>query len=140
MGREKKLNSIYFDATPIKNVTFQNWVDGNALNWTLSAGVWEQETETVKFGLSSLKLTTSAHSAIAAQSVAQYTQFLGKEVTISVLARTNVASFCRAGIDDGITVTYSDYHSGDDTWQELIVTKTVSESATKLTILLTLVD
>lgn len=46
----------------------------------------------------------------------------------------NIASQSRIYVTDGVTTTYSSYHTGNSTWQWLTVEHTLSASATKLTV------
>jgi len=57
----------------------------------------------------------------------------GRTVTLSCWSYATVANRLRIYIYDGITTTLSSYHTGDSTWQLLTVTKTISDSATRLT-------
>lgn len=56
----------------------------------------------------------------------------GMVVTGVIVGWSTDASQLRVGLNDGVTTTYSSYHTGDETWQELTIEKTLSDSATKL--------
>lgn len=53
-------------------------------------------------------------------------------VSVGVWVRSATASAVRVGIADGISTTYTSFHTGGSTWQFLSVTHSVSASATKL--------
>lgn len=55
----------------------------------------------------------------------------GKAVEATGAFWSAVASQVRIGINDGVTTTYSSYHTGGSTWERLNVSKTLSASATK---------
>ena len=55
----------------------------------------------------------------------------GQAVTGVLRGWSTEASQLRIGINDGVTTTYSDYHTGDETDQELTVEKTLASTATK---------
>jgi hypothetical protein len=55
-----------------------------------------------------------------------YRQYAGKTVTRGIWAKTNTASNARFAIYDGVTYTYSSYHTGGNDWEWLEATKTCS--------------
>jgi len=71
-------------------------------------------------------LTTAAFSRLS---------HLQQEVFgFGVWIKSAVASQVRVYITDGVTTTYTSYHTGDNTWQWLSTTHTVSDTATKISI------
>lgn len=61
----------------------------------------------------------------------------GQTVTAVLVGWSTDASQLRVQIDDGVTTSSSDYHTGDETWQELTIEKTLSSSATKCDVIIT---
>jgi hypothetical protein len=64
------------------------------------------------------------------QSLENYQEYKGKTITFSASLKTSTASAYRIRITDGISTTYSDYHTGSGSYETLSVTHTVSASAT----------
>jgi hypothetical protein len=60
-----------------------------------------------------------------------YKRFAGKTVAMGVWAKTSTASSVRLRLYDGITNTYSSYHTGSGNYEWLEVSKTNSTSATQ---------
>jgi hypothetical protein len=56
----------------------------------------------------------------------------GKIVTVAIAGWASAASQLRVGLNDGVTTTYSDYHTGGSTWEKLTKEVTIGASATKL--------
>ena len=69
------------------------------------------------------------------QLVENWEEFKGQKASLRMPVHCAVASIARAYIDDGITKTYSSYHSGGGSFENLEVEDfTISTSATKLEI------
>lgn len=58
----------------------------------------------------------------------------GEPVGFGAWVWADAATQSRLYVTDGVTTTYSSYHTGDGTWQFLTVEHTLSGSATKLTV------
>lgn len=58
----------------------------------------------------------------------------GRTITLSCRVWCATASRAIISIYDGVAETFSSYHTGDSTWQLLTVTKTISNSATLVTL------
>ena len=56
----------------------------------------------------------------------------GQEYTFTCWVYSNIANRARIAIDDGVSTTYSSYHTGGSSWEQLTVTKRLSSAATKL--------
>jgi hypothetical protein len=57
-------------------------------------------------------------------------RFAGRTVTFGAWIKTGVASHARLAINDGLTTTYSSYHTGGGSYEWLEVTKAVASGAT----------
>lgn len=55
----------------------------------------------------------------------------GQTVAALLACWSTEASQIRVGINDGVTTTYSSYHTGGDAWEVLEVSKTLASTATK---------
>ncbi len=117
---------------------FEDWAAGNSVapgDWFMAgtAGSVARETTNIVDGLYSMKIISGASGVYAAQySVVNYTDYLGKTITYGARVMCSSASKARIFIDDGITKTYSSYHTGDGTFQFLTVTIQISSVNTRL--------
>lgn len=68
------------------------------------------------------------------QDIADVNQYVGKQMTLSVRVRCNVASLARVSIRDTSGSSYSSFHTGDSTFQTLTVTRTISASTSVIAI------
>jgi len=53
----------------------------------------------------------------------------GRQLTISLRVKTTLVSKVRCAIQDNGGITYSSFHTGDDTWQTLTATRTIGGTA-----------
>jgi len=60
-----------------------------------------------------------------------YEKFAGRTITGGVWIKTDTGSHARIQLYDGITYTYSDYHTGGGDWEWIEITKTMSASPTQ---------
>lgn len=128
--------------------SFTNPTHGTTLadNWTLEKGGTTgatanvaRESSTIDTGSYSKKVDiTGAGSANSylrlKQSMVNPSRFKGLHVAFGMKIKAPAASKVRLSITDGVTTQYSSYHTGDGTWQKLLVRFTVSSSATELTV------
>lgn len=68
------------------------------------------------------------------QSNANYIRFAGLSVAFGARIKTSASSKLRVKIYDGTTTAYSQYHTGDGTWQNINVTANLSLSLSQLTV------
>lgn len=61
-----------------------------------------------------------------------YTYWQGRSVTFNAWVRCGFVNCASIAIYDGIATVQSSYHTGDNTWQLLTVTKTINGSATQV--------
>lgn len=66
------------------------------------------------------------------QKLEDFYEFKGRVVTFSAIVVSGVATAVRLSISDGVTTSYSSYHTGSTAAELLSVTHTVSSSATAL--------
>jgi len=74
--------------------------------------------------------------ASAYQTLDSSVSFRGTKVTFKMWAMAGNVSTARIGIHDGVTPSYSSYHTGGGGWEQLSVTKTMGVAATELTLYL----
>jgi len=118
--------------------TLDRWyIDINAISAT-----FQQLTTAYKGGVVNTLKTTATSSATGAlqliQQVEDYSKLAGREVTISAKVKSN-NSFTRIQTYDGVgfSDTSSSRHTGGGDWEDLVLTTTISPSATSLQIRIT---
>lgn len=122
----------------LKDGSFEIWTDSTDLTyWTKSVSTITQTSTSPyhKHGSYSCKIDTAAghiKQSISNWDDLKYLQ--GKSVTFSVQGWCDTASCLRIGINDGTTITYSDYHDGDSAWTDdpLEVTATIQDNPTAI--------
>jgi len=126
-GTQNPTNLVY-------NGNFENWAAGTSTvpdGWTSGGGSFARESGTIKIGTYSCKLFTSSSTMsqrIDAEKGIAYWQ--GRTVTMSCWVYASAASNAKLGLYDGQTYTFSDYHTGNSTWQLLKISKTLAANAT----------
>lgn len=130
------------------NDNFLIWAGGDAVaptSWTLAgtgaacarSGTGLGDTET-KIGDFSAKLTYGSTTLTLTNNflpTAAFTRFVairGKVIGFGAWVKSSVASQARVWVTDGVSTTYSSYHTGDGTWQWLSNVHTVSNTGTLL--------
>ena len=68
------------------------------------------------------------NSSTIYESPSHYLKFSGRQVAMGIKIKTDVAGVFRLRINDGVGITYSDYHTGGGDWEWLECTRLVSES------------
>ena len=117
----------------ITDGNFELWDNATTpTNWTVVDTTANQEGAQKNQGTYSARLDTATGHIY--QDLAT-TQIQGRRFTFTCYVYTTVADRARIAINDGITTTYSNYHPGDSSWDELTVTKTLSQSATRLRVM-----
>lgn len=134
----------------VVNETFLIWPAGDAAaaaGWTLAgtgaavarAGTSLGDT-TRKVGDFCSKLTygsttlTYYNDVISTAAMTRLSQVPGTSIGFGAWVKSAVASQCRVYVTDGVTTTYTSYHTGDGTWQWLSTTHDISASGTYLRI------
>lgn len=143
-------DKLYFDdlgsirPNNVVNGTMVDWAAGVSSppdNWALygaGASIAREET-IIKNGIYSAKITSVGAEASLVQDASLLegiTYWKGKESTLGEWVYAEAANSVRIGISDGITTEYSSYHTGDSTWQWLVVSiVNISTSATVLNVI-----
>lgn len=134
----------------VLNDTFIIWAAGDSAaptGWTLAgtgaacarAGTSLADTER-KVGDFCAKLTYGSTTLTLVQDVLPTAAFTrlshlqGTTVGFGAWVKSAVASQARVFVTDGVTTTYTSYHTGDGTWQWLATTHAISGTGTKLQI------
>lgn len=122
----------------------EDWAAGTSVapsGWTMAgtAGSVAQEASIINFGQYSMKITAGSSGVYAAElpyslllPSGSYLDYSGNTITFGMWVRCSSASKARIYIDDGVTKTYSSYHSGGGTFEFLTVTVQISSVNTKL--------
>ena len=122
----------------LKNGDFESWSAGTAVapdGWTLEgagASVARNGTN-FKIGTYGVAITYGSVEAglyLSDRSVSSfYSGLLGKTLTMGAWVKTSTGSQARVYLDDGITASYSSYHTGGGTWEFLTVSHTIAGNA-----------
>lgn|SRR5574341_161013 len=132
----------------VVNDVFLIWAAGDAVaatGWTLAgtgaacarAGTGLGDTNR-KVGDFCSKLTygsttlTYYNSVLTTAAFTRLSHLQGKSLGFGAWVKSAVASQCRLYVTDGVTTTYTSYHTGDGTWQWLSTTHSISASGTKI--------
>jgi len=93
-----------------------------------------RETTTVKVGSMCIKITGGSTTSYIRQSLMETILPLlkGRDASLGAWVYASNSNSARLWIDDGVTKTYSDYHTGTPGWEWLDLTKLLSGSGTKL--------
>ncbi len=145
-GTLKGQNQNFNTNNLLLNGDFEYWYAGTSSapdGWALSGGgSVAQESSIVKTGLGdySIKLISDSNGNELNNSYDASSDWLkkvkDKTLTFSCWVYASDASTARIYIYTGSTLVYSDYHTGDSTWQLLQVTATINTNATDATIAL----
>lgn len=122
----------------ITNGDFENWASGTSVaptGWTLAgaSATVAAEGTIKKSGSYSSKVTRNGTNAQLYKQIHAtngITYWKGRTITLAVWVYATVADRARISIYDGVGESFSEYHTGDSTWQLLTVTRTISASAT----------
>ena len=125
----------------LSNGDFESWSSGTAVapdGWTFAgASATIARSATHKLGTYSAAITRSGTDCYLYNRYDEekgIAYWKGRTVTLGCWCYATVADRARIRLTEGGTGTtvYSDYHTGDSTWQWLAITQTVSSSATNL--------
>jgi len=121
----------------LQNGNMESWAGATAPDlWTLvGAGGTAGASGTAKQGTYSARLNAAITTlTYLDQSITWDTYWQSKEVDVGAWVYSAVATRVRIAIDDGVGVSYSDYHTGGSTWEWLTVNKTMGGAASELTV------
>lgn len=102
--------------------------------WTLAgAGAsWARSNEQAYAGDYSGKLTRAGADCFAYQGYTGYAKYKGLNATLTAQLYATIASRARLHIYNGVTSSYSLYHTGGSSWELLSATNLVSPTADRL--------
>ena len=126
---------------PIDNAQFDNWKDGSSsapTRWVLAGtgGTVARTSSNLTRGFYGASVTRAGADTTITQTIGLLNgQLAGQDVTFECDVYATVASRARIGISDGLTTTYSSYHTGGSGVERLAVDKTLSASATTLQVI-----
>lgn len=138
------IDAVYYRASRnfVDNAQFDVWGSGPTAaptRFTLagSGATVARATSSVRRGHYGVTLTRVGADATLTQTIGLLDgQLAGEDVTFEMDVVATVASRARIGISDGLTTTYSSYHTGGGGVERLAVDKTLSASATGLEVIL----
>ena len=121
-------STIVVDNLIATNNSFETAVSGNnSTGWTkVGTSTISDETALRRHLANALKVietTTSAVTQLHQTITPNITEAVGKTINLRVWVYATVASAARVGIsfDNGTSITYSNYHGGEDEWEDLNV-------------------
>lgn len=134
---------VFYRPSPnlVDNAQFDNWKDGPAAaptRWTLAgaSGTVARTTSNILRGAYGASITRTGADTTLTHTIGLLNgQLQGVAVTFEADVYATVASRARIGISDGVTTTYSSYHTGGSGIERLTVTKTLSSSASNLQVI-----
>lgn len=118
----------------LKNGDMEKWSAGTSSapdNWSVNLGTVARTT-TKKRGTYAAELTSAGTVAQLIQNYTDYADFQGGKVILGVWVKCSTASLARLLLWDGVSITYSDYHTGSGNWEFLELTKTIAGTASVL--------
>ncbi len=120
------------DTNLLYNSSFE--VGNPSTSWSLyGAGAsYNQSAAQAKVGTYSCILTRSGNDCNIFQSIPNYSDYIGTNVTCGAWVYATEASRARVVISDDHGVSNSSYHTGDSTWQWLSVTRAPTAGITFL--------
>jgi len=134
----------------ILNGSFENWSSGDNSDpdsWTSwSSGMTHsiaKEFDYVKLGNFSAKLTRNGANCVLNQDIHEdegISYWQEKTVMFQCWVKCNTASSARILINDGVLSVSSDYHSGNNSWELLTVSKTIDANATMVRVVCQIVN
>lgn len=137
------VDAVFTSESPslLHNEDFAQWQNGPSAapdGWTLGNGAVAQSTMHAIGGLSA-QLTRTSVDATLTQALPQaLVHYLARiistpaTVTVGAWVQCSAASRARIGVSDGLTTTYSAYHTGGGGLEWLTATKTLTSGATAL--------
>ncbi len=129
-------------ANLVRNSSFEGWIAGAAVApdyWTLTgaAATVAREAAVIKHGLYSAKVTragTDCHLSRNCYVDMGSTYIQSRVYTFGAWVYAAVASRARLRVNDGVTTSYSSYHTGGSTWEFLTCTVTAGAAVTAFTV------
>ena len=135
--------TIVVDNLIATNNSFETAVSGNnSTGWTKGGtSTLSDETTLRKHLTNALKVietTTSAVTQLYQAVVPNIVEAVSKTIALRVWVYATAASAARVGVsfDGGTSITYSDYHGGDDEWEDLDVSTAITADASSIRVYL----
>ena len=129
-------STVVVDNLIATNNSFETAVSGNnSTGWTKVGTSTLSDETTLRIHLTNalkvIETTTSAVTQLYQAIVPNIVEVVGKTISLRVWVYATAASAARVGIsfDNGTSITYSDYHGGEDEWEDLDVSTPVTADA-----------
>ena len=130
----------YFDAAVlVAGSDFEDF-EGNMLsNWSFELGDppddwagagFSQSSSQVKIGAESVERVNPGGAEVFRYSVPEFALYANEIVTLGMWIWCDVANEVQVQLKDGITATYSSFHSGGSDWEWLVATATMGAGLT----------
>ena len=143
----RDVDGVQLRASPnlIDNEDFARWHNGTTSapdGWTLagSGATIARGATFPSYGAYTAQVTRVANDATLTQDVPYYLakQLIDDLATVAIKVRctATVASRVRVGINNGVSTTYSSYHSGDGEPEDLTASLTLTAAASRVQIVL----
>lgn len=123
----------------LKNGDFESWSAGASAapdEWTVlnlgATSTIAREGTIVKRGSYSAKFTHIGVGDTLLRNEFVDDYYRGRIVTFGAWVYTSTANSAKLRIWDGISGSFSDFHTGDSVWQWMTVTRTIDENSTKV--------
>ena len=137
-------STLVVDNLIATNNSFETAVSGSPTatsGWTKAGTSTLSDQTTLRRHLTnSLKVleTAGAVTQLFQAVVPNITEAVGKTINLRVWVYATEASAARVGIsfDNGTSITYSNYHSGEDEWEDLDVSTAITASALSIKVYL----
>jgi len=132
---------ITWSGNILLNNDFESWTSGVPDFWALTGAgaAVASESVVIKKGLLSARLTRAGADCQLDQSILSFRELRAKSFTLGAWVLAAGPSQARISLSDGITTTYSPYHSGGGGWEFLSLSHLVSERAVNLVVSLQVV-
>lgn len=131
------IRTDHYDSGFLSNGNFRKWSTKNDEapdDWILSGSgaTVRRQHQKIRCAEFAPKITRVSNDVKFYQSLSQYADLQTGTLTFEGTFCTDTALAARLFVDDGITTTYSDYHTGENSFERIEITKTISASASKL--------
>lgn len=122
-----------FEGNLLSNWSFENGDPPNDWNIAGAGATRGQSTTQTKIGTYSANLTRNGADCLLEQQPLSPTTFQSQTLTMGCWVYASVPNSVRLRLsDDAVGATYSNYHTGDSTWQWITVSHSVGATATAI--------
>ena len=128
------LNQVHLNL--IRNGEFEGTFSaGLPILWALNgAGAVSAQDADSKDGTKAVKIIFGSAAASLTQDADEFKFYQGRQVKAWCFVKTGTPGVARIRVSDGVASSDSVFHTGDGTYQLLVVTHAVADTATRLTI------